>query len=61
MRQNPGELKTVQIHQWRLEGWTLGENRPGTYPAANSHQEGGYWYPGTVKYLLENNLYAGVA
>jgi DNA invertase Pin-like site-specific DNA recombinase len=62
LKQNPGELKTVaQIHQWRLAGWTLGRIAQELTRRRIPTKKGGYWYPGTVKYLLENNLYAGVA
>jgi DNA invertase Pin-like site-specific DNA recombinase len=56
--ENAGELQTVaQIKEWRAQGWSLRIiarelNELGT-PAKN----GGRWHPGTIKYLLENNLY----
>jgi len=56
--ENPAELEVVaRIKEWRAQGWSLRKiarelNETGT-PAKN----GGRWHPGTVKYLLENNLY----
>lgn len=62
LKQNPGELETVaQIQQWRADGWTLGKIAQELTRRRIPTKKGGYWYPGTVKYLLENNLYAGVA
>jgi DNA invertase Pin-like site-specific DNA recombinase len=62
LKQNPGELKTVaQIRQWRSAGWTLGRIAQELTQQQIPTKKGGYWYPGTVKYLLENNLYTGVA
>lgn len=62
LKQNPGELKIVaQIQQWRSVGWTLGRIAQELTRRQVPTKKGGYWYPGTVKYLLENNLYyAGV-
>jgi DNA invertase Pin-like site-specific DNA recombinase len=62
LKQNPGELKTVaQMRQWRAAGWSLGRIAQELTRRQIPTKKGGYWYPGTVKYLLENNLYAGVA
>jgi DNA invertase Pin-like site-specific DNA recombinase len=62
LKQNPGELKTVaQIRQWRADGWTLGAIARELTRRRIPTKKGGAWYPGTVKYLLENNLYAGAA
>jgi DNA invertase Pin-like site-specific DNA recombinase len=58
---NPQELKAVaQIRKWRGEGWTLGKIASELTRRRVPTKRGGGWYPGTVKYLLENNLYAGV-
>ncbi len=51
------ERAMARIKAWRAQGWSLRKiarelNEKGT-PAKN----GGRWHPGTVKYLLENNLY----
>lgn len=62
LKKNPGELKTVaQIQQWRLAGWSLGRIAQELTRRRIPTKQGGYWYPGTVKYLLENNLYVGLA
>ena len=62
LRQNPGELKVVaQMRQWRAAGWTLGQIARELSCRRVPTKRGGAWYPGTVKYLLENNLYAGMA
>lgn len=62
LKQNHDELKTVaQIRQWRVDGWTLGAIARELTRRRTPTKRGGAWYPGTVKYLLENNLYAGVA
>lgn len=62
LTQNSGELKTVaQMRQWRADGWTLGAIARELTRRGIPTKRGGAWYPGTVKYLLENNLYAGAA
>jgi DNA invertase Pin-like site-specific DNA recombinase len=62
LKENPGELANVaQIQAWRTAGWTLGEIAQELTRRQIPTKRGGSWYPGTVKYLLENNLYAGVA
>jgi DNA invertase Pin-like site-specific DNA recombinase len=58
---NPQEQKTVgQIKKWRVAGWTLGKIAQELTQRRVPTKRGGAWYPGTVKYLLENNLYAEV-
>jgi DNA invertase Pin-like site-specific DNA recombinase len=62
LKQNPGELEIVaQMRQWRAAGWTLGAIARELTRRGVPTKRGGAWYPGTVKYLLENNLYAGAA
>lgn len=62
LAENPQELKTVaQIREWRAAGWTLGKIAGELTRRQVPTKRGGGWYPATVKYLLENNLYAGVA
>jgi DNA invertase Pin-like site-specific DNA recombinase len=59
---NPQELKAVsQIREWRAAGWSLGKIARELTKRCVPTKKGGCWYPGTVKYLLENNLYCGVA
>ena len=56
------ELKAVaQIREWRTAGWSLGKIARELTKRGVPTKKGGAWYPGTVKYLLENNLYSGVA
>jgi DNA invertase Pin-like site-specific DNA recombinase len=62
LTQNPRELDTVaQIREWRAAGWTLGKIAQELTRRQVPTKRGGAWYAGTVKYLLENNLYAEVA
>jgi DNA invertase Pin-like site-specific DNA recombinase len=62
LTENFQELKAVaQIREWRGAGWSLGRIARKLTQEGIPTKQGGSWYPGTVKYLLENNLYAGVA
>jgi len=60
LKANSQELETVaQIRAWREEGWTLREIAGELTRQEVPTKRGGAWAPATVKYLLENNLYAG--
>jgi DNA invertase Pin-like site-specific DNA recombinase len=60
LKANSQELETVaQIRAWREEGWTLREIAGELTRQSVPTKRGGAWGPATVKYLLENNLYAG--
>jgi DNA invertase Pin-like site-specific DNA recombinase len=62
LTQNPQELEIVtQIRAWRTAGWTLGKIAGELTRRHVPTKRGGAWYPGTVKYLLENNLYTEVS
>jgi DNA invertase Pin-like site-specific DNA recombinase len=62
LKQNPQELKAVaQIREWRAAGWSLGKIARELTRQSIPTKRGGAWYPATVKYLLENSLYSGVA
>jgi DNA invertase Pin-like site-specific DNA recombinase len=50
-----------EIKTWRAAGWTLGKIAGELTRRQIPTKRGGAWYPGTVKYLLENNLYQGAA
>jgi DNA invertase Pin-like site-specific DNA recombinase len=60
LTENPQEQKTVaQMREWRAAGWSLGEIARELARRRIPTKRGGAWYPATVKYLLDNNLYAG--
>ena len=62
LQENAKELKAVaQIREWRTAGWSLGKIARELTKRGVPTKKGGAWYPGTVKYLLDNNLYSGVA
>lgn len=62
LTENPQELKAVtQIREWRAAGWSLGKIARELTRQCVPTKKGGAWYPGTVKYLLGNSLYSGVA
>jgi DNA invertase Pin-like site-specific DNA recombinase len=62
LTENRQELKAVaQIREWRGVGPSLGRIARELTQQGIPTKQGEAWYPGTVKYLLENNLYAGVA
>jgi DNA invertase Pin-like site-specific DNA recombinase len=60
--ENPQEQEIIaQIFAWRQAGWSLwkiaGELNRQRIPT----KQGGKWYAGTVRYILQNNLYKEVA
>jgi len=58
LTKNHQELKAVaQIQKWRAAGWSLGKISRELTKRCVPTKQGGAWYPGTVKYLLENSLY----
>jgi site-specific DNA recombinase len=62
LKQNPAELKIVaQMRQWRAAGWTLGEIARELTRRGVPTKRGGAWYPATIRYVLQNDLYAGAA
>lgn len=62
LTENRKELKAItQIQEWRAEGWSLGKIARELTRQCIPTKKGGAWYPGTVKYLLDNNLYCGAA
>jgi DNA invertase Pin-like site-specific DNA recombinase len=62
LTENTQELKAVtQIQEWRAAGWSLGKIARELTRQSIPTKKGGAWYPGTVKYLLDNNLYCGAA
>jgi DNA invertase Pin-like site-specific DNA recombinase len=62
LTRNPQELKAItQIQEWRAAGWSLGKIARELTMECVPTKKGGAWYPGTVKYLLDNNLYCGAA
>lgn len=59
LTENEQELKAVQlIREWRGQGWTLQKIAQELTARGIKTKRGGKWYPGTVKYILENNLYS---
>ncbi|MFA4917338.1 MAG: recombinase family protein [Syntrophales bacterium] len=58
LTENPAELQTVsQIKEWRSQGWSLRKIARELKELGIPTKNGGRWHPGTIKYLLENNLY----
>ncbi len=47
----------VLIKTWRGEGWSLRKIAQALTEMGTPTKNGGRWHPGTIKYLLENNLY----
>ncbi len=47
----------VLIRTWRGEGWSLRKIAQELNEQGTPTKNGGRWHPGTIKYLLENNLY----
>lgn len=47
----------VLIRTWRGEGWSLRKIAQVLTEMGTPTKNGGRWHPGTIKYLLENNLY----
>ncbi|MGC2434679.1 MAG: recombinase family protein [Desulfobaccales bacterium] len=61
LAENPQEQAAItKIKGWRQAGWTLRRIVEELNRLAIPTKRGGGWYPGTVRYLLKNNLYAGV-
>ena len=55
------EQKAIRlIIKWRAQGWTLTRIAEELTKRAIKTKRGGKWYPGTVKYILDNNLYSEV-
>lgn len=50
-----------KIKAWRMAGWSLGKIARELTRRNVPTKRGGAWYPATVKYLLENDLYQGAA
>ena len=58
LTENEQELKAVQlIRKWRGLGWTLSKIAQELAARGIKTKRDGKWYPGTVKYILDNNLY----
>jgi len=59
LTENKAELKAVQlIKKWRAKGWTLQRIATELTGRRINTKQGGKWHPGTVRYILQNNLYA---
>lgn len=59
LQANEEEQKAVKlIIKWRRQGWTLTRIAAELTKRKIKTKRGGKWYPGTVKYILENNLYS---
>jgi DNA invertase Pin-like site-specific DNA recombinase len=59
---NHSEFTIVaKIREWREGGWSLGRIAQELTSLNIPTKRGGKWYAGTVKYLLDNNLYEGVS
>ncbi len=58
LQPNKEEQKAVKlITKWRGQGWTLARIAGELTKRNIKTKRGGQWYPGTVKYILNNNLY----
>jgi len=58
LTENEEELKAVQlINKWRGQGWTLTKIAQELASRGIETKRGGKWYAGTVRYILQNNLY----
>lgn len=59
LAENPQEQEAVaKIKGWRRAGWSLRRIVEELNRLAIPTKRGGQWYPCTVNYLLQNNLYA---
>jgi site-specific DNA recombinase len=59
LAENPQEQEAVvKIRGWRRAGWSLRRIVGELNRLAIPTKRGGQWYPCTVNYLLQNNLYA---
>ncbi len=62
LTENHQELRAITpIREWRAAGWSLGKIARELTRRCIPTKQGGAWYPGTVKYLLENKIYKGAA
>jgi DNA invertase Pin-like site-specific DNA recombinase len=58
LQPNKEEQKAVKlIKKWRAAGWTLQKIANELTMKGTKTKRGGKWYAGTIKYILENNLY----
>jgi DNA invertase Pin-like site-specific DNA recombinase len=62
LQPNNEEQKAIKlIKKWRAAGWTLQKIAAELTRKGIKTKRGGKWYAGTIKYILENNLYQEVA
>jgi DNA invertase Pin-like site-specific DNA recombinase len=62
LQPNQEEQKAVKlIIKWRGQGWTLQRIADELTSRKIKTKRGGQWYPRTIKYILENNLYQEAA
>ena len=62
LQPNKEEQKTVKlIKKWRAASWTLTKIAQELTKREIKTKRGGKWYAGTVKYILDNNLYQEAA
>ncbi len=62
LQPNKDEQKAIKlIKKWRASGKTLQQIANDLTAKNISTKRGGKWYPGTIKYILENNLYQEAA
>ena len=58
LQPNKEEQKAIAlIKKWRKKGWTLQKIAAELTKRGIKTKRGGKWYAGTVRYILENNLY----
>lgn len=58
LQPNKEEQKAIAlIKKWRKKGWTLQKIATELTKRGIKTKRGGKWYAGTVRYILENNLY----
>ena len=58
LQPNKEEQKAIAlIKKWRKKGWTLQKIAAELTKREIKTKRGGKWYAGTVRYILENNLY----
>lgn len=60
-RKPPGAKGRGSNQRMAAAGWSLGKITRELTRHCVPTKKGGAWYPGTVKYLLDNNLYVGAA
>ncbi len=62
LQPNQEEQKAVKlIKKWRAQGWTLQRIAAELTKKGIKTKRGGKWFAGTIKYILDNNLYREVA